>query len=83
MPLVSRLQQSRVRDACGETGPLAQNRARVTYYSVVSVALLLSAFESAAAPASWIWLLFRLQRGSGMLVAGQGRWRRAGRARLT
>jgi hypothetical protein len=36
----------------GETGPPAQSRARATYFSVVSVALLLSASESAAAPAS-------------------------------
>ena len=39
-------------------------RARATYESVLSVALLLlSAFESAAAPASPIWLSFRLLRG--------------------
>ncbi len=38
-------------------------RARATYSSVVSVALLLSASESAAAPASPIWLFDRLQRG--------------------
>jgi hypothetical protein len=53
----------RVRDARGETGPLAQSRARATYHSNVSVALLLSASESAAAPASPIWLFHRLQRG--------------------
>jgi hypothetical protein len=52
-----------VRDARGETGPPAQSRARATYLSDVSVALLLSASESAAAPASPIWLLNRLQRG--------------------
>jgi hypothetical protein len=34
------------------TGPPAQSRARATYASVVSVALLLSASESTAAPAS-------------------------------
>ncbi len=38
-------------------------RARATYSSDVSVVLLLSASESAAAPASPIWLLHRLQRG--------------------
>ncbi len=36
---------------------------RPTYSSDVSVALLLSASESAAAPASPIWALHRLQRG--------------------
>jgi hypothetical protein len=41
-----------VRNARGETGPLAQSRARATYCSDVSVALLLSASESAAMPAS-------------------------------
>jgi hypothetical protein len=57
------------------TGPLAQSRARATYVSDVSVALLLSASESAATPASYILLPCRLQRGeeSGMLVARQGR----------
>jgi hypothetical protein len=40
-----------------------RNRAgRATYSSEVSVALLLSASESAAAPASEIWLNHRLQR---------------------
>jgi hypothetical protein len=34
------------------SGPPAQNRARPTYSSDVSVALLLSASESAAAPAT-------------------------------
>jgi hypothetical protein len=54
------------------TGPPAQSRARATYSSVLSVALLLSASESAAAPASPIWLLIRLQRGE----EGQGcSWR--------
>jgi hypothetical protein len=129
-----------VRHTRGETGPPTQSRARATYYSVISVELLLSASESAAAPASPIWLIPRLQReeegqvcswrdrvagakqgarnlpdlrqrrvalerlrerrdacvadlvvpqaaarggGSGMLVAGQGRRHRAGRARLT
>jgi hypothetical protein len=50
---------------------------------VISVALLLSASESAAAPASPVWLPFRLQQGDGgpgMLVARQGRRHRAGRA---
>jgi hypothetical protein len=62
----------RVRDARGETGPLAQSRARATYSRDVSVALLLSASESAAAPASPIWLAHRLQRGE----VGQGcSWR--------
>jgi hypothetical protein len=62
----------RVRDARGETGPPAKSRALATYYSVVSVALLLSASESAAAPASPIWLWSRLQRGE----EGQGySWR--------
>ncbi len=41
----------------------AEQGARATYYSAVSVALLLSASKSAAAPASPIWLLPRLQRG--------------------
>jgi hypothetical protein len=81
-----------VRDARGETEPLAQERARGTYYSDVSVALLFSAFESAAAPAAPIRLFDRLQRGE----EGQGcSWRdmaadtekggrhRAGRAQLT
>ena len=36
---------------------------RATYFSVVSVALLLSASESAAAPAAPIWLPYRLRRG--------------------
>ena len=43
-------------------GHPAFSRARATYCSVVSVALLLSASESAAAPASPIWLSCRLQR---------------------
>ena len=47
-------------------------RARATYSSDVSVALLLSASESASAPASPIWLCCRLQRGE----EGQGcSWR--------
>jgi hypothetical protein len=49
-----------------------QSTARVTYSSDVSVALLLSAFESAAAPTSPIWLLIRLLRGE----EGQGCSRR-------
>jgi hypothetical protein len=45
---------------------------RATYSSDVSVALILSDSESAAAPASPIRLLFRLQRGE----EGQGcSWR--------
>ncbi len=44
-------------------GRLAQSRARATYSSDVSVALILSASESAAVPASPIWLDLRLQRG--------------------
>jgi hypothetical protein len=42
--------------------------ARTTYRIDVSVALLFSASESAAAPASPIWLRLRLQRGE----EGQG-----------
>ncbi len=64
-------EERRVRDTRGETGPLAQSWARATYDSDVSVALLLSASESAAAPASPISLLYRvyrLQRGE----EGQG-----------
>jgi hypothetical protein len=61
-----------VRDARGETGPPAQSRARATYASDVSVALLLSASESAAAPAAPIWFPSRLQRGQ----EGQGFTRR-------
>jgi hypothetical protein len=49
--------ERRVRDARGETGPPAQSRARDTYLSDVSVALLLSDTESAVAPASPIWFL--------------------------
>ena len=44
-------------------GPPAQSRARATYCSVVSVALILSASESAAAPSSPISLSCRLQQG--------------------
>ncbi len=62
--LFHRLQRGEEGQAC-ETGPPAQSRARATYYSVVSVALLLSASESAAAPASPIKLLPSLQRGGG------------------
>jgi hypothetical protein len=55
-------------------------RARATYSSDVSVAFLLSASESAAAPASPIWLKCRLQRGE----EGQGCWQRNNsRARTT
>ncbi len=53
----------RVRDARGETGPPAQSSARVSYVSDVSVTFLLSASESAATPASPIWLSSRLRRG--------------------
>jgi hypothetical protein len=54
------------------TRPPAQSWARATYCSVVSVALLLSASESALAPASPIWLSCRLLRGE----EGQGcSWR--------
>jgi hypothetical protein len=61
-----------VRDARDETGPLAQSRARATYSSEVSVALILSASESAAAPTSPISFALRLQRGG----EGQGcSWR--------
>ena len=52
----------------GETGPPAQSRARATYLSDVSVALLLIASESVAAPASPIRRLPRLQQGE----EGQG-----------
>jgi hypothetical protein len=45
-----------------------RSRARATYMSDVRIALLLSASESAAAPASPISLLKRLQRGE----EGQG-----------
>jgi hypothetical protein len=48
--------------------PPAQSRARATYPSDVSIGLLLSAFDSAAAPLSPIWLPDRLQRGK----EGQG-----------
>jgi hypothetical protein len=67
--LPRRLQRKRkVRDARGETGPPEKSRARATYYSFLSVALLLSASESASAPSSPIWFLHRLQRGE----EGQG-----------
>jgi hypothetical protein len=62
----------RVRDARGETEPPAHRRARATYSSDVSDALLLSASESAAAPAGPIRFSCRLQRGE----VGQGcSWR--------
>ncbi len=54
-------EMSRVRDAGGVTGPPAQSGAHTTYESDDSVALLLSASESAAAPASPIWFSHRLQ----------------------
>jgi hypothetical protein len=44
-------------------GHPAFSRARATYESDVSVALLFSASESAVAPASPIWFCHRLQRG--------------------
>ncbi len=50
-------------NARGETGPPAQSRARETHSSDVSVVLILSGSESAAAPASPILLVARLQRG--------------------
>jgi hypothetical protein len=62
--LLARLQRKRkVRDARDETGPPARSRARATNLSDLSVALRLSASESAAAPASPILLPYRLQRG--------------------
>jgi hypothetical protein len=65
-------EEGRVRDARGETGPPAQSRALATYQSSLSVALLLSASESDAAPTFPIWLLPTLQRGE----EGQGcSWR--------
>jgi hypothetical protein len=61
-----------VRDARGESGPPAQSRARATYLSEISVELLLSASESAAAPASPMLLSCMLQRDE----EGQGcSWR--------
>jgi hypothetical protein len=70
--LASPQRKRRVRVARGETGPPAQSRTRATYSSAFSVALLLSATESEAAPASPIWLSPRLQRGE----EGQGcSWR--------
>ncbi len=49
-----------------------RRRARAPYSSDVSTVLLLSASESGAAPASPIWLSWRLQRGE----EGQGcSWR--------
>ncbi len=60
-PLAERGEEGQ--DARGEIGPPAQSQARATYLSSVSVALLLSASESAAAPAWPILLPSRLQRG--------------------
>jgi hypothetical protein len=54
-------EETRVRDARGET-LLAQTRTRATYMTDVSVALTLSASESAAAPWSPIWLPSTLQQ---------------------
>ena len=66
--LILRLQRvEKVREARGET-LLAQSRARATYESDVSVRLILSASESAAAPSSPIPLYDRLQGGE----EGQG-----------
>jgi hypothetical protein len=61
-----------VSDARGETRPPVLSRANATYSSHVSVALLLSASESAAAPALSIESPSRLQRGE----EGQGCSRR-------
>jgi hypothetical protein len=62
--LFRRLQRGgSVSDARGETEPPAQSRARATHFSDFIVAFLLSASESAAAPASKIRLYPRLQRG--------------------
>jgi hypothetical protein len=61
--LTACIEVRRVRDARCGTGPPEQSRARATYLSDVSVALLLSASESAVAPASPIRLITRLQRG--------------------
>jgi hypothetical protein len=56
-------EERRVRDARSEIGSPAWSRARATYRSDVSVALLFSAPASAAAPAPKIWFPSRLQRG--------------------
>jgi hypothetical protein len=65
-------EERRVRHSRGETGLPAQSRVRATYLSSVSVALLLSATESAKALSSPISLNLRLQRGE----EGQGcSWR--------
>ncbi len=70
-PAARRGEERRVRDTRGEIGPLVQSRARATYESDVSVALILSASESAAVPASPICPT-TLQRGE----EGQGcSWR--------
>jgi hypothetical protein len=73
MLLFARLQRKRkVRDARDETWRPVQSKARATYLSDVSVALFLSASESAAAPASPMLLNRRLQGGE----EGQGcSWR--------
>ncbi len=71
--LLSRLQQKMECQGCSwrDRAP-AQRRARATYLSDVSVALILSASESAAAPTSPISSPSRLQRGE----EGQGcSWR--------
>jgi hypothetical protein len=52
MSLSYRLQRGEEGQGCSWRDTKAQSRARATYCSVVSVALLLSASESAAAPAS-------------------------------
>ncbi len=61
--LLYRLQRGEVGQGCSWRDTKAQSRARATYPSFFSVALLLSASDSAAAPASPIWLSPRLQRG--------------------
>jgi hypothetical protein len=61
----------------------AQSRARATYVSDVSVALILSASDSVAAPASPIRLLNRLQRGGVRDARGETRRHKAGHRRLT
>jgi hypothetical protein len=72
-----------VRYARDEAGPPAQSRARATYESDVSVALLLSAFESAAAPAAPIALLSRLQERMVRYARGEAGPPAQARARAT
>ncbi len=66
-------EERRVRDARCETGPPEQSNVRATYESSFSVAFLLSASESAAAPAAPIWLFHRLQRGEGQGCSSRDR----------